>query len=136
MATQNPTGTGMGGTGSTTGMTGSTTGMTGSRTEEYARQEGRQMGAELGERAGEKVGGVTAALGQRLDRAGDYIEDRRGSGFVSEKLHGAGRYLQENDPRSMARSLDSAICAHPYRGILIGLGVGWVVGRFLSSGRE
>ena len=132
MATYNPTGTGMGGT---TGTTTGTTGTTGTRTEQQYGREGQMgtTGSELGERATEKVGGVTGALGERLDRAGSYIEDRRGSGFMSDKLHSAGRYLQETDPRSMARSLDSAICAHPYRGILIGLGLGWVVGRFLSS---
>lgn len=95
----------------------------------------RTMGGtmdKLAETAEEKAGGVTTAIGERLERAGDFLEDKGKGQFVADKLHSAGKYLQENDARSMARSIDSAICAHPYRGILIGLGVGWMVGRFLS----
>ena len=80
----------------------------------------------------EKAGGVTTAIGERLERAGDYLEEKGRGAFLSDRLHSAGKYLQDNDARTMARSVDSAICAHPYRGILIGLGVGWVVGKFLS----
>jgi len=123
-----------------TGTSGGTTGTTGSsgtssRPEEMGGREGRRMGAEMGEKVGEKVGGMTGSIGQRLERAGSYVEERRGGGMLSDKLHSAGRYLQEHDTRTIARSIDSAICAHPYRGILIGLGVGWVVGR-LFGGRD
>ena len=140
MATYNPTGTSGIGSPGTTGTT-STTGTSQSplRSEEQTLRdrEGRLRGSsseDLGEKIGEKVGGVTGAIGNRLERAGDYFEDKGKAAFLSERLHGAGRYLQENDVKSMARSMDSAICAHPYRGILIGLGLGWVVGRFLSRG--
>jgi hypothetical protein len=77
-------------------------------------------------------GGVTGAVGSRLERAGDYLEEKGKAQFVSDKLHSAGRYLQENDVKSISRSVDAAICAHPYRSMLIGLGVGWFVGKFLS----
>ena len=80
----------------------------------------------------EKAGGVTTAIGERLERAGDFLEEKGKAAFLSDRLHSAGKYMQDNDARQMARSLDSAICAHPYRGILIGLGIGWVVGKFLS----
>ena len=80
----------------------------------------------------EKTGGVTSAIGERLERAGDFLEEKGRGAFVADRLHSAGKYLQDNDARDMARSIDGAICAHPYRGILIGLGVGWVVGKFLS----
>ena len=53
---------------------------------------------------------------QRLERAGDFLEDKGKGQFIADRLHTAGKYLQENDARTMARSIDSAICAHPYRG--------------------
>jgi ElaB/YqjD/DUF883 family membrane-anchored ribosome-binding protein len=138
MATYDPRGTG-----GTTGTTGTTGVGQGGRTEQEMRERatrertgetGERVG-EMAERIGERASGMAGAIGHRLERAGDYLEERRGEGFVAERLHGAGRYLQEHDVKSMARSVDAAICAHPYRGVLIGLGLGWVVGRFLS-GRE
>jgi hypothetical protein len=83
--------------------------------------------------ADEKAGaGVTGAIGTRLERAGDYLEEKGRAHFLSDRLHNAGRYLQENDVRSITKSVDEAICAHPYRSMLVGLGIGWVVGKFLS----
>lgn len=89
---------------------------------------------EAAERALEKEKGrVTGAIGDRLDRAGDFLDEKGRAGFVADRLHRAGRYMQDNDARSVARSIDGAISNHPYRGILLGLGIGWVVGRFLSG---
>ena len=79
-----------------------------------------------------KTAGVTGAIGTRLERAGDFLEEKGKAAFVSDRLHSAGRYLQENDVRSITKSVDEAICAHPYRSMLVGLGIGWVVGKFLS----
>jgi hypothetical protein len=79
-----------------------------------------------------KGGTVTGAIGTRLERAGDYLDEKGKAAFISERLHNAGRYLQENDVRSISRAVDEAICAHPYRSMLIGLGMGWFVGKFLS----
>ena len=139
MATYNPNNPSGGTTGTTAGTTGTTTGGMRSpgmsdptRREEFAGQ-GRSMSSGVSEPLEEKTSGVTTAIGERLERAGDFLEDKGKGQFIADRLHSAGKYLQETDARSMARSLDSAICAHPYRGILIGLGLGWVVGRFLSG---
>lgn len=125
----NPSGS-MPGTGATTGTTAGTT-----RTSDYARPHQPSMPSSGMETAETGVTGdrVTTAIGERLERAGDFLEDKGKGQFVADKLHSAGKYLQEHDARTMARSIDSAICAHPYRGILMGLGIGWVVGRFLSG---
>ena len=140
MATYNPNNPSSGSTlGTTTGTTGTTgtTRPTGGMGSDYARRSDMaSSGMETAETETPSTGGgVTSAIGERLERAGQFLEDKGKGQFVADKLHTAGKYLQENDARTMARSIDSAICAHPYRGILIGLGVGWVVGRFLS-GRE
>ena len=126
----NPSGTTLG----TPGTTGTTRGV--GSTSDFDRQSGRSMGASSGMETAETdtTGrGVTTAIGERLERAGDFLEDKGKGQFIADRLHSAGKYLQDNDARTMARSVDSAICAHPYRGILIGLGLGWVVGRFLSG---
>ena len=134
MATYNPNNPSGGSTPGTTGTT--RTGSMGSSTTDYSRQGsmGASSGMETAETEQTSSGrGVTTAIGERLERAGDFLEDKGKGQFLADRLHSAGKYLQENDTRTMARSIDSAICAHPYRGILIGLGVGWVVGRFLSG---
>lgn len=124
MATYNPTNTG---TGAGTGIGGET-----SRT--YGSDE-MERGAALPGSAEQSKGaaaGVTGAIGTRLERAGDFLEEKGKAAFISDRLHNAGRYLQEHDVRSIGRSVDEAICAHPYRSMLVGLGVGWFVGKFLS----
>jgi len=134
MATYNPNNPSGGSTPGTTGTT--RTGSMGSSTTDYSRQGsmGASSGMETAETEQTSSGrGVTTAIGERLERAGDFLEDKGKGQFLADRLHSAGKYLQDNDARTMARSIDSAICAHPYRGILLGLGVGWVVGRFLSG---
>lgn len=81
------------------------------------------------EQAEKTAGVVTSAIGARMEQAGDYLDDKGKVRFVSERLQSAGRYLQENDVRSISRAVDSAICTHPYRSLLIGLGAGYLVGR-------
>jgi hypothetical protein len=133
MATYNPSNPSSGSTLGNTGTTGTTppTRSTGSTTD-YKSPMGASSGMETAETES-KTGGVTTAIGDRLERAGDFLEEKGKGQFIADRLHSAGKYLQDNDARTMARSIDSAICAHPYRGILLGLGVGWVVGRFLSG---
>lgn len=119
MASYNPPNTGAGaGIG---GEPGTTT---------YGREDSGRVTTPSGE--GDKGAGVTGAIGSRLEKAGDYLEDKGKAAFVSDRLHSAGRYLQENDVRSITRSVDAAICAHPYRSMLVGLGMGWVIGKFFS----
>ena len=125
MATYNPTNTGMG-----TGTAGTTT--THPTTTNTLAKDAKDTMERAADTVAEKAGGVTTAIGERLERAGDFLEEKGKAAFLSDRLHSAGKYMQDNDARQMARSLDSAICAHPYRGILIGLGIGWVVGKFLS----
>jgi ElaB/YqjD/DUF883 family membrane-anchored ribosome-binding protein len=90
---------------------------------------GNETTSKSGEQAEKTAGVVTAAIGARMEQAGDYLDDKRKARFVSERLQSAGRYLQENDVRSISRAIDSAVCTHPYRSLLIGLGAGYLVGR-------
>jgi hypothetical protein len=118
MATYNPPNTGAG------------AGIGGEPSTTYGREDSGRVTTPSGEN--DKGAGVTGAIGSRLEKAGDYLEDKGKAAFVSDRLHSAGRYLQENDVRSITRSVDAAICAHPYRSMLVGLGMGWVIGKFFS----
>ena len=123
MATYNPPNTGAAtGIGGETGTTGTS----------YGREDSGRVTTSTTTGEGEKAAGVTGAIGSRLEKAGDYLEDKGKAAFVSDRLHSAGRYLQENDVRSITRSVDAAICAHPYRSMMVGLGMGWVLGKFFS----
>lgn len=96
---------------------------------------------ETANRTGQK--GMTA-LGQKLDDAASFLEQRVGEAVEQGKvpvvnrehvsavtggLHDAARYLQERDPRSLMADLDDAIQRHPYRAMAVGLGIGWLIGR-------
>jgi ElaB/YqjD/DUF883 family membrane-anchored ribosome-binding protein len=122
MATYNTTTPGMGSTPSTTTPS---TSMSGQSTPAKTAET-------MADKVEEKASGATTVIGERLERAGDFLEEKGKAAFLSDRLHSAGKYLQDNDARTMVRTVDSAINAHPYRGILIGLGIGWVVGKFLS----
>ncbi|HWM87873.1 MAG TPA: hypothetical protein VNO33_18595 [Kofleriaceae bacterium] len=124
MANYNPPTTGTG-TGTGTGIGGTETSKT------YGREEPGRTTGMVGEEA-KTAAGVTGAIGTRLEKAGDFLEEKGKAAFVSDRLHSAGRYLQENDVRSITKSVDAAICAHPYRSLLVGLGIGWVFGKFFS----
>ena len=120
MATYNPPNTGTGaGIGNETGRT--------YGNEDVARDTAAMAGDEVKSGAG-----VTGAVGTRLERAGEYLDEKGKAQFLSDRLQSAGRYLQEHDVRSITKSVDDAICAHPYRSMLVGLGIGWAVGRFMN----
>jgi ElaB/YqjD/DUF883 family membrane-anchored ribosome-binding protein len=64
----------------------------------------------------------------------DDLEDlkqrgRQLRGKVADSLSDAARYLEGRDPNSPLVRLDSAIRAHPYRALAVGVGIGWIVGR-------
>jgi hypothetical protein len=128
MATYNPPNTGAG-----TGIGGEAGTNYGTEGKTYGTEGKTSTTSGTGMVGGERTGaGVTGALGTKLERAGDYLEEKGKAAFLSDRLHSAGRYLQENDVRSISRSVDEAICAHPYRSMFFGLGLGWVIGKFLS----
>jgi ElaB/YqjD/DUF883 family membrane-anchored ribosome-binding protein len=95
------------------------------------KDAGDETTSKIGEQAEKVAGAVTSALGARMEQAGEFLDDKPKAAFISERLQSAGRYLQENDVRSISRSVDSAITSHPYRSILIGLGAGYLIGRLM-----
>lgn len=119
--------------GSTSGMGTSSTSGLGSTSTSSGSGMGSTGSVDMTEGTTATGAGVTRAIGERLEKAGEYLEGKGKAAFISERLHGAGKYLQDTEPRQIFRTVDEAICAHPYRGMVIGLGIGWLVGRFLSG---
>ena len=88
---------------------------------------------ELLERANDVGDRTMTAVGHGLDDIarkfeGEGAPDASGT-KVARSLSGAARYLENRDPKSALRDLDSAIQAHPYRAICVCLGLGWFIGR-------
>jgi hypothetical protein len=97
------------------------------------KERSRDVAAGLAERANEVGARTMAAVGSSLQEVAGKLEDLDHPGGVrgkvAESLTGAGRYLEDVDPKSALINLDSAIQAHPYRALAVGLGVGWLIGR-------
>jgi ElaB/YqjD/DUF883 family membrane-anchored ribosome-binding protein len=90
------------------------------------RRHARETANEAGARG-------MAAVGERIDRAADYIDERRGRETpIAERLHDAAGWMREHDARDMMKGLDSAVRAHPYRSMAIGVAFGYVIGRIFS----
>jgi hypothetical protein len=72
-------------------------------------------------------------VGDGIDRAAEFIDKRRGRETpIAERLHDAAGWMREHDTRDMMEGLDSAVRAHPYRSMAIGVAFGYVIGRLFS----
>jgi ElaB/YqjD/DUF883 family membrane-anchored ribosome-binding protein len=94
------------------------------------RDRARQLGERMDEIGARGLGRVGAALQQASDAIAARAGDDGGAQAVAEPLRRAGRYVAEQTPSSALADLDRAIERHPYRSLAIGLGVGWMLGRF------
>lgn len=108
---------------------------------ERARQLANDASREFLDRANESGAKGLGSVGKKLDEAARYVRshgpetaerlhvDARHVDQVADGIHGAADYLQSKDPRSMLGDLDRSIQKHPYRALMIGTAVGYVVGR-------
>jgi len=102
--------------------------------------------------AGDAVHSAAAAVGQTADRAvsaaGSGIQNladtaRRNlphegvmgtaSKYVADGLEAGGKYLEDKSLSGMTEDLGGLIKNHPIPAVLIGLGVGYLLGRALRS---
>ncbi len=54
---------------------------------------------------------------------------RAAAGNVADRFRGAGRYLRDTDLRGMSTDLNDMVRRYPLQSLLIGVGVGYLVGR-------
>lgn len=86
-----------------------------------------------------------SALADTLTRAEDYVSTHAAeyaqkmewSGAdeqiskLTTPLSSAAEYLRSQDPRGAAQDLDQAVQAHPWKAVLIGFGLGYLVSKIL-----
>jgi hypothetical protein len=75
---------------------------------------------------GEKLGVLAGTLRETAPQAGAL---RAAASAVADRLETAGSYLQENDFGKMADNMASLIRRYPVQSVLLGLGMGYWLGR-------
>lgn len=115
-----------------------------------AKELAADVGREVLQRANAQGQRGMNAVGEKLERAANYVGANVGAAVadaempgvrrehvdaVADGLHSAARYLRSSDPSSLLVDVDGAIRRHPYRAMAIGLGVGYLVGRWMRSDR-
>lgn len=113
-----------------------------------AMDKARDTAASVGELAsqaaaatGKKADDLTASAGTGLRKLADTIGDnapREGalgtaSQAVAKTLKQSGKYLQEAKLSGMAEDVTELIRRNPFPAILLGLGVGFLLGRTMRS---
>jgi hypothetical protein len=102
----------------------------------------------VGELAGQAVGEVgrraddaVASAGHGIQELGERLRQRSPEGgpfgaasrAVARGVQEGGEYLEESKLSGMADDVSNLIRKHPIPSILIGIGIGWFVGRKLKS---
>jgi hypothetical protein len=90
---------------------------------------------------GQKAEDATAAVGQSVQSAAGTVRDSGpNSGVlgsatraVADTMEGAGKYLEDKNLHGMVDDMTGLIKRNPIPAVLIGLGIGFLVGRALSS---
>jgi hypothetical protein len=121
------------------------------RAQDMLGQAGSAISGAAGQ-AGQAIGGAATAAGKRADdlagQAGQGAQSlahtlrdqgpREGylgqaSGAVATGLEQAGKYLEDKHLSGMAGDFGSLIKSHPIPAVLIGIGVGFLLGRALRD---
>jgi len=91
-------------------------------------------------RAGQKADDMAGRAGSALEAAASTVRDNAPGGMlgsaahkVADTLEGGGRYLREEGLTGMAEDLTDMVRRNPIPALLLGLGVGFLLARALSS---
>jgi hypothetical protein len=102
-------------------------------TRERAQQEVHQRLPEYGEQSA----GVAAAVTSTAQNVASTVTEDAGAAAraVTDTVAGAGTYVQETGAQALPGDLVGLIRRHPVPALLIGLGIGFVLGHSLGTGR-
>jgi len=91
-------------------------------------------------KAGQKADDMVGRAGSAIESAANTVRDHAPGGMlgsaankVADTLEGGGRYLREEGISGMADDLTDMIRRNPIPALLLGLGVGFLLARALSS---
>jgi len=112
----------------------------GQKAQDLAHTAG-QKAQDLAHTAGHKAEDATASFGKTLETAADKVRGNapregmfgQASEAVASTLEKSGRYLEEKNLTGMADDMTEMIRRNPIPAVLIGVGLGFLIGRTLRS---
>jgi hypothetical protein len=107
----------------------------------HAGEAVQQAASAVGSAIGQKAEDATAAVGRGVENlAGTVRDSGPQSGMlgsatrsVADTLEGAGKYLEDKNLSGMMDDMTGLIKRNPTPAVLLGLGIGFLIGRALSS---
>jgi len=112
----------------------------GQKAQDLAQTAG-QKAQDLAHTAGQKAEDATASFGKTLETAADRVRSNtpnegvlgRASEAVASTLENSGRYLEDKNLSGMADDVTNLIRRNPIPAVLVGVGLGFLIGRTLRS---
>jgi ElaB/YqjD/DUF883 family membrane-anchored ribosome-binding protein len=86
---------------------------------------------EIASSAEDKANEITTAAGEKIEHASDKM--RQGTDSAATRLNRVGQYLQERDVRDIGRQLTGLVRKYPVPTLAVGLVAGFLVGRGLGK---
>ena len=101
----------------------------------------KQGAASLGDAASKKMGDVTSAVGDGMKNLGEKIRENmpnegylgQASKSVASSLEEGGKYLAQEGLSGLADDVGAVIKRNPLAAVLVGLGIGFLIGRTLRK---
>jgi len=100
----------------------------------------KERAAQAGHQATERIDSAMTATGERLTDLAQTVRERAPAGQAGDVAHNAARalerggdYLQRADPTMVRSDLENVIRDHPIEALAIGLGIGFLLGKAMSS---
>jgi ElaB/YqjD/DUF883 family membrane-anchored ribosome-binding protein len=90
---------------------------------------------------GQKAEDATASVGSSMQKVADTVRDQgpnagilgTATHTVADAIEGTGKYLEDKNLHGMMEDVTGLIKRNPIPAVLLGLGIGFLVGRALSS---
>jgi hypothetical protein len=86
------------------------------------------------QRVAQRLDDATTRTGRRVESMGRTASDRltRAADNLAERTESVGGYLQDHDVRAMADDVADVIRRYPVQSLLVGLGMGFMLGRLTT----
>jgi ElaB/YqjD/DUF883 family membrane-anchored ribosome-binding protein len=101
----------------------------------------RHAASAVGQTVGQRAEGATSTVGSGMQSLADTVRQHTpdsgmlgsASGYVADTLDQTGRYIEERNLSGMMDDMTELIKRNPIPAVLIGLGIGFLLGRTLRS---